>query len=188
MNISYTEDFYSDSAKDRNLKCYLRCIADLLANDKVKSMSKYIQHSDITCLEHSISVSYYSYLVCRFLHLDWRSAARGGLLHDLFLYDWHKPHPGKFHAFSHPTTALKNAQIFNLNETERDIIKNHMWPLTIKPPRSLESFIVSLVDKYCAFIEASGLRYAFPLFRFHGRIFGMNERYIRNMVIAQPEY
>jgi len=187
MNI-YDKDFYAHSDKDRNLKQYLKCIEDLLANDKVKSMSKYIQHSDVNCLEHSLSVSYYSFIVCRYLHLDWRSAARGGLLHDLFLYDWHKPHPGRFHAFSHPSIALKNAEIFNLNKTEKDIIKKQMWTLTIIPQRDHESIIVSLVDKYCAFIESSGLRYAFPIFRFRGHLFGMNERYIRNMVIAQPDY
>ena len=42
---------------------------------------------------------------------------------------------------------------FNLNEKERDIILKHMFPLTVKPPRFKESYIVMLADKYCAVYE-----------------------------------
>ena len=38
---------------------------------------------------------------------------------------------------------------------EKEIIKKHMWPLTFSPPKYLESFIVTIVDKYCAFKEWS---------------------------------
>jgi uncharacterized protein len=56
-------------------------------------MEKFIQHSDVSCLEHCMSVSYNSYLICRRLGLNYQAAARGGLLHDLFLYDWHVSKP-----------------------------------------------------------------------------------------------
>ncbi|HEX2937539.1 MAG TPA: HD family phosphohydrolase [Ruminiclostridium sp.] len=143
---------------NRNLERYNCCIKDLIGNESVKSMSNFIQHNDVTCLDHCISVSYYSYLVCRFFKRDWRSAARGGLLHDLFLYDWHHTPPRTgLHAFVHPSIALKNAEIFNLNNTEKDIIKKHMWPLTVIPPYHFESLVVSCVDKYCALCETSGI-------------------------------
>ena len=48
------------------------CISDLIQNETVLSMNKLIQHSNITCLEHSIDVSYNSYLVCRGLELDYK--------------------------------------------------------------------------------------------------------------------
>jgi uncharacterized protein len=87
------------------------------------------------------------------LRLDYRSAARGGLLHDYFLYDWHHA-PYKLHGFKHPNRALKNAQNdFDLNKIEIDIIKKHMWPLTVTPPRYLESLIVGMVDKGCTISE-----------------------------------
>jgi uncharacterized protein len=100
-------------------------------------------------------VSYNSYLVCRVLGLDYQSAARGGLLHDFFLYDWHiTKHEEGLHGFTHPGTALKNAnKKFSLNKIEKDIIEKHMWPLTIRFPKYKESFIVSFVDKYCSVIE-----------------------------------
>lgn len=43
--------------------------------------------------------------------------------------------------------------IFDLNDMEKDIIINHMWPVTIKLPRTKEAFILTLVDKYCATYE-----------------------------------
>jgi len=134
---------------------YEKCIRDLIGHEIVWSMKNFIQHSDINCLEHSLYVSYLSYLVCRRMGLDYRSAARGGLLHDFFLYDWHieKPYKG-LHGFIHPYIALQNAnKYFNLNEREKDIIRKHMWPLTIKLPGCREAFIVAFVDKYCASME-----------------------------------
>ena len=134
---------------------YEKCISDLIHNEAVRSMEKFIQHSDITCLEHNIYVSYKSYLICRRLGIDYQSAARGGLLHDFFLYDWHitKPKNG-LHGFTHPYTALENAnKFFCLNKIEKDIIEKHMWPLTARLPKYKESFIVLFVDKYCSLME-----------------------------------
>ena len=68
---------------------YLALVRDILKNEQVRSMDGYFQHGRTTCLRHSINVSYLSYLFCKKHGLDARAAARGGLLHDLFLYDWH---------------------------------------------------------------------------------------------------
>ncbi len=134
---------------------YIDCIHDLIEHPLVRTMKVYIQHSDIDCLEHSLYVSYNSYLVCKRLGFDYRSAARGGLLHDFFLYDWHVKgsHKG-LHGFTHPRTAFDNAtREFQLNAVEKDIILKHMWPLTIVPPKYKESYIVAGTDKYCALME-----------------------------------
>ena len=46
---------------------------------------------------------------------------------------------------------LKNAEKeFSLNNKEKDIILKHMWPVTLPFPRYIESFIITLTDKYCA--------------------------------------
>lgn len=56
----------------------------------------------------------------------------------------------------HPRIAVKNAEkITELSDLERDIILKHMWGATIAPPKYKESYIVTLVDKYCAIKEAS---------------------------------
>jgi Predicted HD superfamily hydrolase len=133
------------------------CISELLRSPEVQKMKTLTQHADISCLEHSISVAYYSYLLCRRcgIRADYRSLIRGALLHDFFLYDWHCEGSGEgLHAFTHPKTALKNAERrFPLNDMERDIIVKHMWPLTVAPPKYRETLIVSCSDKFCSAIE-----------------------------------
>lgn len=143
------------------IKEFKECIRDLSENEIVQSMDRYIQHGDVTCLQHCKTVSYRSYLVCKRLKLDYRSAARGGYLHDFFLYDWHIPnsHVG-LHGFTHSKISLRNAEKhFELNEVEKDIIVKHMWPLTLKLPKYKESYIVLIVDKYSSLIEI--LQYRF---------------------------
>ena len=145
------------SADEAETEEYIDCIYDLLHNEALRSMLRFRQHGDVSCLEHSFYVSYNSYLVCRRLGWDFRSEARGGLLHDFFLYDWHVPSPERKrgrHAFLHPAVALSNAEkYFKLNAKEKDVIKKHMWPLTVIPPSCPEAFIVMLEDKYCAYLE-----------------------------------
>lgn len=133
---------------------YEECVSDLVESPGVESMSEFIQHGNVSCLEHCQHVSYYSYVICKRLRLDYRSAARGGLLHDYFLYDWHYNAPCRWHGFKHPYIALENAKRdFELTDTECDIIEKHMWPLTLPLPRCWESFIVSCVDKICTVTE-----------------------------------
>lgn len=139
-------------------KQYFRdCSLELLKSEDVQLMGTFIQHANISCLEHSISVAYYSYCLSRKLNLnvDCRSIIRGALLHDFFLYDWHvTKNPRGLHGFKHPLTALENAEEhFALNDREKDIIVKHMWPLTLTPPRYKEALIVSLSDKFCSIIE-----------------------------------
>jgi len=137
-----------------NNEDYVSCVTDLIAHEKVWSMDKFIQHANVSCLEHSFNVSYVSYLICKRFKLDYSSAARGGLLHDFFLYNWHGTGIKNLHSFKHPGIALKNAdKYFELNNIEKDIIKKHMWPLTVVPPMHVEAYIVMLVDKYCAIME-----------------------------------
>ena len=84
---------------------YLDCVEDILEHPVFRSMDQYIQHGETTCKDHCIQVSYRAYQTCRKHGWDWRAAARGGLLHDLFLYDWHVPAKVRghyLHGFTHP--------------------------------------------------------------------------------------
>ena len=134
-------------------------IKDLLENPTVQEMNNYIQHCDTTCFEHCKNVAYYSYIICKKCNLDYSSAARGGMLHDLFLYNWRKSQRevelNGLHAFIHPKIALINSlKLFSLNNIEKDIILKHMWPLTIRFPTYRESYIITFVDKFCAIKES----------------------------------
>ncbi|MEG2054152.1 MAG: HD family phosphohydrolase, partial [Oscillospiraceae bacterium] len=107
MNLSLLSEGFSEFLpKD---EVYLSCISDLLENKYVVKMNSFIQHGHTTCLMHCVSVSYRSYCCARAFGLDYKSAARAGLLHDLFLYDWHKLQKNSWHGFTHPAIALKNA-------------------------------------------------------------------------------
>ena len=133
---------------------YYREVEDLLFSPEVLRLAGCQQHMDFNRLQHSVNVSYYSFLLCRRLRLNARAAARGGLLHDLFYYDWRKSGTGHRHVSLHPQVALENAEnLAELTDVERDIIAKHMWPLS-GVPQYRESFIVSVVDKLCAVMEA----------------------------------
>ena len=133
-------------------------ISDLVNNKTVQKMKDYKQHYETTCFDHCKMVAYYSYLLCKKYNLDYISAARAGMLHDLFLYNWRFREDGRkgLHAFTHPKTAFENAsKLFDLNEKEKDIILKHMWPVTFFSfPKYTESYIITLVDKYCALQES----------------------------------
>lgn len=138
-------------------KEYMVLILDLLTNEKVQKMKQFRQHHKISCFDHCLFVSYNTYLICKRFHLDYISAARAGMLHDLFLYDWRKRENGRVghHAFTHGKTAYQHAlTILDLNDKEKDIIIKHMWPVTLALPKYKETFILSFVDKYFAIVEA----------------------------------
>jgi uncharacterized protein len=130
-------------------------IGALLENEQVKKLGDFIQHRCGTRLQHCMDVAYYSFLVTRLFGWDSKSTARAGLLHDLFHYDRHvKGMKVKRHWRKHPQIALQNArEVCELNKIEEDIIKRHMWLITLRPPRYREGYVVTFVDKYCALRE-----------------------------------
>lgn len=160
---------------EENLTVYKQQINDLLRHPQVRAMDQHIHHNSITTLEHCLSVSYLSFQISNKLGLDSKSVARGALLHDLYLYDWHKIKPPEgLHGFTHPGIALRNASgLFQLSRLEADIISKHMWPLTLKPPRYRESFLVCFVDKYCAFLEVFHTRRKTRLEKFKNSLISM---------------
>ena len=146
--------------KDKNIiykdEQYMEIIRDIIKNDMVQQMKNYRQHFNVSCFDHCLYVSYNLYLICKKHKLDYRSAARAAMVHDLFLYDWRKREDGRkgFHAFTHAKTAYNNAiKFLNLNTKEKDIIIKHMWPVTLAFPRYKENFWMIYVDKYLAVIE-----------------------------------
>lgn len=136
---------------------FMDCIQDLLVDKNVRHLMDFSHHSGTTRFQHSLNVSYYNYKVCSFFGLDARSGARAGLLHDLFFYDRkeHTPVKGEgWHGIGHPKVAFFNAcDLFPINQREGDMIINHMWPLSPRFPKYRESYVITLVDKFCAVAE-----------------------------------
>lgn len=138
-------------------KFFLDIVSDMIENSTVQQMNNFKQHYETTCFEHCLVASYYCYLLCKKFNLDYVSCSRAAMVHDLFLYDWRKRQNDRkgLHAFTHPQTAYENAsKLFDLNEKEKDIILKHMWPVTMALPKYKESYILTLVDKYCALNES----------------------------------
>ncbi len=132
---------------------FYKVVKDIYGHEEFQKLRRYYHHNS-SIYDHVNDVAYLSYRICKYLKLDYRSAARGALLLDFFLYDWRNHDEpdlprDKNHGIAHPGIALANAErYFTLNDVERDIIKKHMWPLTLVPPRYKESFVVSFADKY----------------------------------------
>lgn len=142
---------------------------DILKAEGFRNSGNSIQHGDVSVRQHSIDVARCALSISEKLPIRFRERelVRGALLHDYFQYDWHEKevklqHILRFyemHGFTHPAEALKNAKNdFKITKREEDIIKKHMWPLTVKPPICREAWIVTLADKYCSTLETLRIR------------------------------
>lgn len=133
--------------------------ADILESTNFQSTREHIQHGTVTVNAHCINVAKHSLMLADKLkvHINQRELIRGALLHDYFLYDWHdKDHinPLRLHGFFHPGRALQNAtRDFELTAREKDIIRKHMWPMTVIPPMCREAWIVTAADKWVSLLE-----------------------------------
>ncbi len=164
--------------RQRVLHQQIRAAAsDILRSKNFNSTKEFIQHGNMTVNTHCINVAKYSIAISEKLRISCQKEEliRGALLHDYFLYDWHvgdyaKPH--KLHGVYHPGRALKNAmKEYDLTPREQDIIKKHMWPLTIVPPMCREAWIVTVADKWCSLMET------FHIHKGHGAILDKLKEY-----------
>lgn len=147
------------SKKELSLSSYYFCVYDIIESHELEKLKEITHHISTTRFQHCLNVSYYSYLVCKKLHLNARSAARAGLLHDLFYYDRKEYNAEKAkgqlsHSMLHSKQACKNAsELTDISDLERDMIEKHMWPMTKSLPKYKESYVITIIDKYCAVLE-----------------------------------
>lgn len=132
------------------------CVDEILRgyadNPHAQHMKDFIQHGTVTTYEHCMRVVRIAFWLNRRLGLaaDEVSLVRGAFLHDFYLYDWHHCKGiTHWHGFKHPQAALYNAEtVFDLNDTEKDCIRCHMWPLTVTAvPHTREAVLVGTADK-----------------------------------------
>jgi uncharacterized protein len=133
----------------------------LLADEKVRGMSKYRQHFGTNTLKHSIRVAQTAFDLSNRLgwDIDEKELARGALLHDYYQYSVLDERIDAIKAYRHgtrhPWIASKNAEKdFGITDKEKNIIRSHMWPLTLRtPPKSREAALVCMADKLIAIKE-----------------------------------
>ncbi|WP_294411770.1 HD domain-containing protein [uncultured Ruminococcus sp.] len=147
------------SRKELTANSYYDCVKDIIGCQQVQELRSITHHISTTRFQHCVNVSYYSYMVCRKFNLNARSAARAGLLHDLFYYDRKQYNSEKTkgqasHSENHAMLACANAaEITKISKLERDMIEKHMWPVTRPMPKYKETYIITIIDKYCAVLE-----------------------------------
>lgn len=137
---------------------------EIVTHKNFQSLKNFIAHGKVTVFEHCLNVAKLSFATAITQNnLDINSIIRGALLHDYYQYDWHKNPPFTFHGFKHPKISLKNAKKdFVLNKKEENIIRSHMFPLTIFHfPKSKEAKIVSSCDKKVARLEHKNIEIGF---------------------------
>lgn len=135
-----------------NSEEFYKIIDDIYNNEEFKKLDNY-KHHGITRYRHSMRVSYYTYLVTKKLGLNYKSATRAALLHDFFTDEVKKVNVF-LKITRHPRIAVDNSKkYFDINELEEDIIRTHMFPCTIRPPKYLESWIVDAIDDLSAIGE-----------------------------------
>lgn len=140
---------------------FYKLTGDLLATPEVQSLAGFVQHDTFDRLQHVLSVSYLTYHYCSRHSLDSRTAARAGVMHDLYYYDWHENDwSHRPHGYRHPGFAVINAKKLcgGLDKKTENIIRRHMWPLTPVPPRYREGWVIVAADKYCAYRELKACR------------------------------
>ncbi|MGM9631343.1 HD domain-containing protein [Butyricicoccus sp.] len=134
-------------------------LARYLSDEQVQQMRQYTQHGAVSTYDHCANVARVSYWANRRLKLgaDEQALVTGALLHDFYLYDWHRKGDGthRLHGFRHAARACENARKqFGIGLREQEIIRTHMWPLTLRAvPMSREACIVCAADKYCSLME-----------------------------------
>ena len=147
------------SSKELTNNSYYACISDIIGSKQVQELKSITHHISTTRFQHCVNVSYYGFIICRKLKLDARSAARAGLMHDMFYYDRKEFNSSRAkgqlrHSAMHSLVASENAALLtDISEKERDMIEKHMWPMTRPKPCYKETYIITFVDKYCAVLE-----------------------------------
>lgn len=159
---------------------WLGLVRDILLNDEFQRRKMFLHHHDMTVWDHSILVSFKSFLAGRIFHADVRVCAIAGLLHDFYSQAWiSSPELEKFldgkyvqlmkvkkplfkkHGFTHARDAAKNyVKFFPELENKKitNSIKRHMFPLNIIPPRYKEGFIITTIDKWNSVHELPSIR------------------------------
>ncbi len=141
---------------------YYKIVKKILNHKEFKKRKKYRHHGEISVYEHSLSVSKLAYTIARKINISFGKQifneydiAIGGLLHDFYYKDYtlveeKKPLFQK-HGFVHAKEAYKNSlNVFPqyINKKTKNIILRHMFPLNIMPPKYIESWLITIVDKY----------------------------------------
>lgn len=143
--------------KNKKTEEWFEIINPIITSEEFLKRKTFRHHGNVSVYDHCMKVSYRAYSMAHALHLDYKSAAIAGILHDFYTTPWQdvniKQPILKMHAFSHAKDALENAKNYYpeyLNPNIENAILRHMFPLNITPPTHLTGYIVTIADKVCS--------------------------------------
>ena len=127
-------------------------VSDILSNKEFIKTKEKVHHG-INRYDHLVRVSFYTFIITKFLKLNYIEATRAALLHDFYIDETNNE--TRYKALqNHPKYALENSKkYYGLTNLQEDIILTHMFPVTFTPPKFLESWIVDLVDDVAGIYE-----------------------------------
>ena len=99
----------------KNRKLLFKTLKELKENGQIEKEKHFFQHGMTTVFDHSVQVASTSLVFSQIIpvHVNKHALVRGALLHDYFLYDWHKKDDGhRWHGFRHGKTAARNQRSF----------------------------------------------------------------------------
>lgn len=139
---------------------------NILKSKAYQDALKQKHHFRCTVGVHMMDTAYYSYKLCKILNklgikTDTDELIIACLCHDLGIVGnrYNKYKSGPECCRMHPLDSIPIADSITggLTDKEINIIKRHMWPVTVIPPKCKEGFILTIVDKYCAICESTGI-------------------------------
>ena len=136
-----------------NIHEFYNIVEEYINHPKVLAMKNY-KHHGINRYDHCFRVAYHTYKITKKLKLNYESATKAAILHDFWTDELDNEKIAIKRYRNHPSIAAENAKkYFGLSSLEEDIIRTHMFPVTLTPPKYLESWIVDLIDDIASVYE-----------------------------------
>ncbi|MCM1370456.1 MAG: HD domain-containing protein [Clostridium sp.] len=134
---------------------YYEIVKDIINSNEFQRRKEYKHHGTQSVYEHSLKISIISYKLAKILGINYKNCAISGLLHDFYNNPWQDKNKKttflKMHGFVHASEALQNSKKYfpqYMNKRIENTILRHMFPLNIIPPKYIEGWIITIVDKY----------------------------------------
>ena len=141
-------------------KEFLNIARDILVDKRFKALKSYRHHIRCNAYYHSVKVAYFCYRHHKRFKMksSVTELVRGALLHDYYIEKGCVKNRGRLHMIRHPKKAYMNAlrDFGNMSKTQNDIILRHMFPLTLKPPKTKYGYVVCFYDKVVAVSDFFG--------------------------------
>lgn len=131
---------------------------DILNSDVFRRVAGQRHHIFSTVGYHSIHVARVMMIFSLFFSMDTRRVIRACLWHDVGIYN--RKSFSHNMGTEHPKRSLDIADRYDeLDDTQKDMIGHHMWPMCAHRPETKEGFLITVADKWCAVTEFLGIRH-----------------------------